>query len=1123
MQGIKVCYNTDMKPYRLIIKAEIALLALAMLAGISGCSGVVINADSGHALVINEVVLSNSRSLADEEFGTPDWVEIYNLSDRPVSLEGYGLSDNIKDPHKWVFPDVTIEAGGYIVVFAAKKDAPDALCTGFGLSRNGETLLLTDRYYNVLQQLDVPSMDADISYARRADGSYGYCVSPTPRKANDTAIEDGVESLDSSSTVSDLKISEVVPGNSATRACSDNRYYPMAELFNASTLPVLLSQYFLSDDTSSAMKWRLPDVTLEPGGYVLVFFSGLDKTEGDELHASFKLGNADDTLILTGNDGVICQQMSWELNLPDDISVVGDRLYCGTPTPLAPNDGATFDWSEPAAMDQSDPVRLNEALVENRYSITDEDGDRSPWVELFNSSSAPVSLFGYCLSDDLDKPFKCPLPDITIEAGGYVVIFADGKDKVGDAIHTRFKLSRDDGAIILSNRNGLRIDMLNIDPAVRDNVSIGPDGSGGVLYYTAPTPGTANSSHSSSDVITASLPDMDGVYISEVCSSPGLKSDESDWIELYNASTSDIDLSGWRLTDDIDQPDKFTFSDLTIDTGGYAVVNAGSGKGVYAPFSISDNETIFLIDGDGNIRDAFDVGTLYKYGETSGRVLGDPSARRVYYSSATKGGANGTDHLESRVLAPVFSDCSLYHSGPADISIACATADASIRYTTDGSAPTRDSNLYSGPLTITKNTVLRAIAYKEGLIESESVTSTYLFEEPHTVPVVCLSAGAEDFEAVYSVIDRWKKVDRPAYFEFYDSDGGLGTKFPCTIRANGASTLTYKQKSLSVALRGGYGYGSTNYQFFAGNDVSVYRSLVLRNSGQDYAKARLRDSFFSRAVEGMNVDNSMNRPCVLYINGRYWGLYDLTENQNEDYLESHYGVDADGVNIIRRNETPLEGDRSEMYRVRAFARDKDLSVDSVYQEFMQWVDEDYFTDYVIAQTYFSNSDMFNQKYWRSGDYSLKWRPVFYDLDWGMNSSDPKRNMLHSYFIAEGVPSADESLTNMDIFCGLRKNAGWCDRFCERYVYVVYNFFTPERMTGILDELSAEMRPEMARHIARWGKPESVSSWEKSVASLRKCLQERQAYALDALQREFSLSGSKMDAYKQKALAGSQHG
>lgn len=148
-------------------------------------------ASGGATLIINEVCTVNHQSLVSETLDTPDWLELYNGSNKAIRLKGYGLTDNPKQSYKYTLPDVTIEPGGYLIVyFTGGSEAADndPLCTGFGLSRNGESLLLVDANYNLLDSVEVPALEADVSYARAADGSWGYAVIPTPGAENGDVI-----------------------------------------------------------------------------------------------------------------------------------------------------------------------------------------------------------------------------------------------------------------------------------------------------------------------------------------------------------------------------------------------------------------------------------------------------------------------------------------------------------------------------------------------------------------------------------------------------------------------------------------------------------------------------------------------------------------------------------------------------------------------------------------------------------------------------------------------------------------------------------------------------------------------------------------------------------------------
>lgn len=141
----------------------------------------------GGTLILNEICTVNHQSLVSEALDSPDWVELYNGSNKALNLKGYGLTDNPKQSYKYTLPDVTVEPGGYLLIyFTGGSEAADAdpLCTGFGLSRYGENLLLVDANYNLLDSVEVPALEPDVSYARAEDGSWGYAVLPTPGGAN---------------------------------------------------------------------------------------------------------------------------------------------------------------------------------------------------------------------------------------------------------------------------------------------------------------------------------------------------------------------------------------------------------------------------------------------------------------------------------------------------------------------------------------------------------------------------------------------------------------------------------------------------------------------------------------------------------------------------------------------------------------------------------------------------------------------------------------------------------------------------------------------------------------------------------------------------------------------------
>ncbi len=1100
-----------------IKKISIALMVAAILPLLFACSDA--PAADSKALVVNEVVSSNKRSLVDEALGTPDWIELYNSGSAPLDLSGYGISDNMRDLHKFVVPEGTIlGAGEYLLLYAmnASEDTQNPMITNFGLSKSGDYLFITDAYFGLVAQMEIPVLYTDVSYARAADGSYGYSGVPTPGAENTGELFMTLDGVFAAQNLGALSLSEVMPTDDASG-------YRWVELYNDSDNAIRLENYCLSDDETNPMKWQISSGTVPAKGYACIYLSGLGSDGANGTHAPFRLSSEDTTVLLSDLQGNLIDRMRWQAGVPGGVSVVKDAagasVYSAYPSFEAANSELTFTSLEMTVMDQSDPVHINEVLKYNTLSAIDADGDRGEWVELKNFSSEAVTLLGYFLSDNPDDLYKWALPDVTLQPGECKVIFLSGKNRTDGELHANFGLSDEENEIFFTTLSGMRTESMSLAGLTRDNISVGLDQGRNIRYYATPTPGGENV-HGFETADQIGCFDNLGIFISEVCAVNEIKSGKDDWIELCNGSEQPVDLTGWTIADGIDSQTVYTFSGEIIGAGEYLVLectNAPTRQGAgIAPFSISAaGETLVLKNAQGTLVDAFATGSLTPE-ITSGRLEGDTSIARVFFEKPTRGKENDTDITTGVAPQPVFSDLSLYHASAFSVRITCDDPNAEIYFTTDGDEPSLDSARYTEPVEISKNTPLRAVAYISGKRLSEITTATYLFEEKHTVPVICINGNAERIREVMRVADKDEKVERLAYISFYEPDGSLGVSFPAGIKPKGAGTIVYSQKSLSLNLRAGYGQSSVTYPFWPGYEFNTFSALVVRNGGQDWSAARIRDSFTSVLVEGMNVDNSATRPVVVYINGAYNGLYDLNEDQNGEFLETHYGIDGDTVEFIRRNQTPIKGDNKDIKRVRSFAENKNLSDDAVFAEFSQWIDVAYFTDYFIAQTYICNSDMFNQKYWRTTDYAVKWRPVFFDLDFAFKTA--ARDMIGQYFNVNGVPSADKSLTYFEIYIGLKKNAAWRDFCVERYVEVVETYFNAKRATALFDQMVDALRPEMPRQIERWGKPGSMREWEDSVAQMRTFIEQRPDYALENMRKYFGVSQSELDAliakYKQ---------
>ena len=484
------------------------LLFFSFFAASFGCGG---EGQSGalpeNGLLINEAATSNKNSLIDPTYGSPDWIELYNGSDTPVSLNGYSITDELSNANKLCpLPDIVLSPGGYLVLFANDKEGDN--CLAFSLSKAGETLTIVNRHQEEVCSLVIPALIQDVSYARRSDGTYGYCALPTPGEENTYEILNelpAISALDKDAALggprsADIFITEAVSRNVSTVSCEGcSECGDWIELYNPNDEAVELSGFTLCDDPKDYNKANIGAFTIPAKGYLLVRCCQPGCALASE-HCCIQLGISryGDTVYLYDANGNLLDSVAVP-ELDKDVSWAkrSDNTwgYCAYPTPGIVNaDSAVLDTysaeagNAPAPL--SGPVLINELLPGNKYSIADGDGDRSDFVELYNSGTTSVSLLGWYLSDEEDNPDKWAFPDVSIGPGEYLVVFLSGKDRADEELHASFSLSEGETMVLYDSLHNA-VDTIAI-PVVPQNVSIGRDGIGALVYYAAPSPGNKN-------------------------------------------------------------------------------------------------------------------------------------------------------------------------------------------------------------------------------------------------------------------------------------------------------------------------------------------------------------------------------------------------------------------------------------------------------------------------------------------------------------------------------------------------------------------------------------------------------------------------------------------------------
>lgn len=270
------------------------------------------------------------------------------------------------------------------------------------------------------------------------------------------------------------------------------------------------------------------------------------------------------------------------------------------------------------------PLWLNEVQAENLTGPLDNFQQREPWVELYNAGTSAVSLAGYYLSDTLTNLTAWAFPaHATIPAGGFLVVWCDGQpgQSASNVFHTSFRLSPVRGTVVLSRQleGGLQIlDYLHYRdlPA---NWSYGSVPDGQPFYRRAmfqSTPGSTNSGVSAPVTI----------YINEwmahnvAALADPADGDFEDWFELYNPGTNAVDLGGYYLTDDLNNPTRFRIpanGRYVVPPGGFLLVwadnepnqNSPDRPDLHVNFALNRaGEAIGLFTPDGTLVDAVTFG-----------------------------------------------------------------------------------------------------------------------------------------------------------------------------------------------------------------------------------------------------------------------------------------------------------------------------------------------------------------------------------------------------------------------------------------------------------------------------------------------------------------------------------
>ncbi len=537
---------------------------------------------------------------------------------------------------------------------------------------------------------------------------------------------------------------------------------------------------------------------------------------------------------------------------------------------------------------------INEFVAANQTGLTDEDGDHSDWIELYNQGEQAINLAGWSLTDDPAQPEKWPLPEITLGSHDYLLVFASGKDRAstqpGSELHANFKLDR-----------------------------------------------------------------------------------KGEFLGLYNI-----------------------FEDQFMDVAGLATAAQPEGE--------SDQEFPEQLD-DVSYGRAHHAAEKLAYGYFQAPTPGQPNDE-----------ASGWAGLVSPVT---FSVERGYYETPFSLELTTAIPDATVRYTTDGSEPTETRGaVYTAPLTITGTSLVRAAAFKPGFKASSVNTHSYIFlddvlaqpknppgfpktwggyegspvqadyeldpevvndpryrdvikEALQAIPTLSLVTDMPSFHHLYANPGRRGRAwERPVSVELIDArQNQPGFQINAGLRMHGelGRSENIPKHPLRLFFRSEYGAAKLHYPLFPGSPVGEFDTLILRSGvNRSYAgfpkwpedlklTTYTRDEWLRASQLAVSGFGSRGTFVHLYLNGLYWGLYNIAERPDEAFMSAYFGGEKEDWQVVD-HDTTVSNSSERFKALHQLAREGHLEDPQKYAAIQSYLDIPHFIDYLILNWYSGNLD-----------------------------------------------------------------------------------------------------------------------------------------------------------------------
>ena len=604
--------------------------------------------------------------------------------------------------------------------------------------------------------------------------------------------------------------------------------------------------------------------------------------------------------------------------------------------------------------------------------------------------------------------------------------------------------------------------------------------------------------------------------------------DYEDWFELYNSGGAAVNLQNYYLSDDTTKKTKWLIkSVVNIPAGGFVRVwcsgrDSIAGANLHANFKLTQTkngeEDLVLSNPSGVMIDNLHL-VRHQLGHSIGRTSDGASTWSIFANPTPFASNNTSKPYTKYALKASLDSFSGFYPNPFTVTVTPNEPNSVTYYTLNGFEPRNTNLVISGAIIIDSTKVLKTRTFSNdtNVLPSLMTFHTFFINDTFSLPVVSVTG-----DSMFILLNNLKKAARPyGSIEYF----GVNRKRKATaygeFNAHGQDSWVHNQRSFDIVVRDEMGYNNViNEKVFPQSTRDKFQRLICRAAGDDNFSppiyqnkaAHIRDAYVQNLAQkgGLSLDVRIATKTIIFVNGVYWGVYDLREIPDDhDYTDYYYNQGKYEIDYLLTwgNTWAEYGGPTAITKWNTFKDwilTNNMSDTNNYKIVTDNLDVQSLIDYIMVNTFTNCTDWinYNTGWWRgynpNGTHK-KWGYILWDNDatfnfyinyTGIQDKSAKAKPCQHFLIS---PTNDKN-QHLEIAYKLLENNSYKKLYSDRYKYMANVAFSCDTMLNELTKVRNILLPEMQRHCTRWNV--SFNLWKSNVDTLRDFIAARCVYLAD---------------------------